>query len=260
MIKIKEFIMMKEKRIWIIGGSSGIGLELVKIFLRNNCSVVVSSRNTTQSRELVDLCLTNPKKLYLLNLDVSKDDFKSEIDEAWNVFDGLDIWFYNAGAYNMMNIEQWNKTNFIQMNETNYLGVIKVMTDILPYFKKQGYGRWIWNLSLSTYFGLPNAGGYSAPKAALLNLAQSIQPELSVNNIFIQVINHGFVKTRLTAKNNFKMPQLMSANYAATRIFKELDKSERFEIHFPFGLSFFLKLLSFLPYKISLALNKKMLP
>ncbi|RXJ69520.1 short-chain dehydrogenase [Halarcobacter ebronensis] len=252
--------MENQKRIWLVGGSSGIGLELVKLLLENDYKIIVSARNATSSKDLIDLCLAYPQKLYLLNFNVLEEDLSLKIKEAWSIYDGLDIWFYNAGVYDMMSIKQWDKNKFINMNSTNYLGVIKIMTEIVPYFIKQGFGRWIWNLSLSTYFGLPNGGGYSAPKAALLNLAQSIQPELKLNNINLQVINHGFVKTRLTAKNSFDMPQLMTPQYAAKKIYEGLEKNSGFEISFPFKLGFFLRLLNLLPYKISLALTKKILP
>jgi short-subunit dehydrogenase len=251
--------MKQQERIWIVGGSSGIGLELVKIFLHHHHKIIVSSRSATENKELQQLQKQHSEHLYLLNVDVTQDDFAAVIKKAWAVYDGLDTWFYNAGAYEVMDLNQWDKEKFIQMNTTNYLGVVKLMVDILPYFQQQQFGRWVWNLSLSTYFGLPKGGGYSAPKTALLNLAESIQPELQQENIHLQVINHGFVKTRLTAKNSFEMPQLMTPQFAAQKIYENLQDNKKFEIHFPFKLSFFLRVLSWLPYKISLALTKKAL-
>ena len=174
-------------------------------------------------------------------------------------FNGIDIWFYNAGAYEVMDIHQWDIKKFEQMNNTNYLGAVKIMIELLPYFKKQNSGKWIWNLSLSSYFGLPKGGAYSAPKSGLLNLAQAIQPELLNENIYLQIINHGFVKTRLTAKNDFDMPQLMTPSFTAKKIYEGILKTNDFEIRFPFALSIFLRFLSILPYKISLGLTRKLL-
>ncbi len=113
---------------------------------------------------------------------------------------------------------------------------------------------------MSSYFGLPQGGGYSAPKAALVNLAQALHPELDLLNIKLQIINHGFVKTRLTDKNSFEMPQLMTPLFTAEKILEGIEKSNSFEIRFPFILSLFLRTLRFLPYKVSLALTKKMIP
>ena len=253
--------MEPKKRIWIIGASTGIGLEFVKLCLQNDYLVIASSRNATNTDALLKLLIHYPKRIMLLNFDVSnKDETKDTVSTAWNVYDGLDIWFYNAGAYEVMGINSWDSSKFEQMNEVNYLGIVRLMTELLPYFKNSGKGRWVWNASLSSYFGLPQGGGYSAPKAALVNLAQSIQPELDLLNIKLQIINHGFVKTKLTAKNSFKMPQLMQANFTAKKIFEGIENSNSFEIRFPFLLSLFLRILRFLPYKISLSLTKKTLP
>ncbi len=253
--------MEPKKRIWIVGGSSGIGLELVKLCINSNYLIVVSSRNSTNSEVLLKLKEKFPEKISLLDIDVSsKKDITDKVEEAWNIFDGLDIWFYNAGAYDVMSIDSWDTEKFEQMNEVNYLGVIRLMVKLFPYFKNSKKGHWIWNCSLSSYFGLPQGGGYSGPKAALINLAESIYPELDLSNIKLQIVNHGFVKTRLTAKNKFDMPQLMEPKYTAEKILEGIEKSSSFEIRFPFALSSFLRLLKFLPYKISLALTKKMLP
>jgi len=250
--------MEPNKTIWIVGGSSGIGLELVKLCLKNNYNIVVSSRNSLKTKELLNLKNTLPEQIHILDLDVTnKKDIKEKVKEAWNCFNGIDIWFYNAGSYDVMNINSWDSEKFEQMNEVNYLGVIRLMTELIPYFKNSNKGHWVWNSSLSSYFGLPHAGAYSAPKAALVNLAQSIQPELNSLNIKLQIINHGFVKTKLTDKNKFKMPQLMEASFTAAKILKGIENSTSFEIRFPFILSLVLRIINLLPYSLSLALTKR---
>lgn len=253
--------MEPKKRIWIIGGSSGIGLELVTLCLHNNYLVITSSRNTANSEGLQNLQKQFTNELSLVDLDVSlKSDIPTKVQEVLKIYNGLDIWFYNAGAYEVMSIDSWDGEKFEQMNDVNYLGATRLMTELLPYFKDEKRGHWVWNASLSSYFGLPQGGGYSAPKAALVNLAESIYPELEGSNIKLQIINHGFVKTRLTEKNKFQMPQLMEAKYTAEKILEGIENSSSFEIRFPFGLRVFLSLLKMLPYKISLALTKKLLP
>lgn len=249
------------KKIWIIGGSTGIGLELVKLCLFNNYIVIVSSRNASQTKDLKKLKQRFETHLTIIDLDVSlQKEIKEKTEQAWNSHNGIDIWFYNAGAYDVMSIDSWDIDKFEQMNEVNYLGVVRLMVELFPYFKTQKKGHWVWNSSLSSYFGLPQGGAYSAPKAALVNLAESIHSELSLNNINIQIINHGFVKTRLTDKNKFEMPQLMEPKFTAEKIFKELQNSTLFEIRFPFILSSFLRLLKILPYRFSLQITKRMLP
>ncbi|MDZ7819579.1 MAG: SDR family NAD(P)-dependent oxidoreductase [Aliarcobacter sp.] len=249
------------KKIWIIGSSSGIGLELVKLLLQNDYLVIASSRDAVNSSELLKLKSIYTNKLELLNIDVSNNQsvIKS-VDEAFSIFNDLDTCFFNAGVYESMNIEQWDISNFESMININYLGAVRILKPLVSYLEKQKKeSKIILNASLSSYFGLPYGGAYSASKAALVNLAQSIQPELSKKNINVQIINHGFVKTRLTSKNDFDMPQLMSPNIAAKKIFEQINKPYRFEITFPFILSKFLRLISLLPYKLSFSITKKFL-
>ncbi len=250
-----------QQRIWIVGASSGIGLELVKIWLSQGHFVVVSARHASQTKELLSLKHIYEAQLQIVDVDVtSVDSVSKAVHQAWNRFDGIDLWFYNAAVYEVMSVKEWSVAHFEAMMQVNYMGAVRVMSQLMPYFERVGEGRWIWNASLSSYFGLPLGGGYSAPKAALVNLAEALQPELKVKGIELQLINHGFVKTRLTQKNTFEMPELMSPEEAAQKIAQEIQKPYRFEIHFPFKLSTFLQALRLLPYKISLALTKKMLP
>jgi short-subunit dehydrogenase len=248
------------KRIWIIGGSTGIGLELVKNYLTNNDSVVVSSRSAVNSGELNELQIFYAKKLVLINIDVSNTSSVINVTkEAWNAFSGIDLCIYNAGIYESMQVDGWNIEYFEQMMQTNYLGGVRITNALAPLFLENGEGSLAFNISVASYFGLPYASGYSAPKAALLNFCESIQPEFKEKNIDVQVINHGFVKTRLTVKNKFWMPQLLEPETAADIIFEKLEYSKNFEIKFPFILSSFLHLLRVLPYKISLYFTSKVL-
>lgn len=247
-------------RIWIVGGSSGIGLELVKIWLELGHPVIVSAQNASQTKELLALKHIYESKLQIIDIDVScMESVSKAVHQAWKRFEGIDMWFYNAAVYEVMSTKEWKIEHFESMMQVNYLGAVRVMTELMPHFDTQKSGRWVWNASLSSYFGLPLGGGYSAPKAALVNLAESIQPELKEKNIDLQIINHGFVKTKLTQKNTFEMPELMEPEEAAQKIIEGIKK-DRFEIHFPFKLSTLLQLLRLLPYRVSLALTKKMLP
>jgi len=248
-------------RIWIVGGSSGIGLELVKIWLESGNFVIASAQNASDSKALLSLKHIYESNLQIIDIDVtSMESVVKATEQALKSFKGIDLWFYNAAVYEVMSINEWQIKHFEAMMQVNFLGAVRVMTELMPYFEEQKCGRWVWNASLSSYFGLPLGGGYSATKAALVNLAESLQPELKGKGIDLHIINHGFVKTKLTAKNTFEMPELMEPEEAAKKIIGGIVKKDRFEIHFPFKLSTVLQLLRILPYSISLALTKKMLP
>lgn len=250
----------QQKRIWLVGASQGIGLELTKLWLSMGYRVVASSRQAEESAELALLKVQYQDQLVCLNIDISQPNTCTEkVEEAWQAFKGLDLWFYNVGTYQPMTTDQWDWESFVSMNQTNYLGVVALMLPLQKLFQQQGEGRWVWNASLAAYFGLPYGGAYSAPKAALINLAEALQPELAKQGIKLQLVNHGFVRTRLTAKNAFSMPGLLEPEAAAKLIVNGIEKNKHFELRFPKRLRLVLSLLKCLPYAWALRLTKKML-
>ncbi len=246
-------------KIWLVGGSAGIGLCLTEKLLQQGHKLVVSSRSAETTEKLITLQQQNEGNLHLVNLDVTDNDSVVEASQqAINLLNKIDLFFYNAGAYTPMQMHEWDLQEFEQINQINYLGAVRLMIALKEHFLQQDGGRWIWNISLAADFGLPYGGAYSAPKAALLNLAESLQPELASHNIQLQIINHGFVKTRLTAKNDFAMLGLMEPEEAADRIVK-IVQTKRFETRFPWNLALILSLLKRLPKAWSLGITKKML-
>ena len=146
-----------ETKVWIIGSSSGIGLELVKLCLQSNHKVIASSRNAKKSEELLQLKSTYTNKLELLDIDVSSNESVTKcVEEAFTVFNDLDICFFNAGVYDSMPLEQWDISSFEAMINTNYLGAVRILKPLVSYLEKQKKeSRVILNASLSSYFGLP---------------------------------------------------------------------------------------------------------
>jgi short-subunit dehydrogenase len=90
---------------------------------------------------------------------------------------------------------------------------------------------------------------YGASKAALINLAETLRNQLIERGIRISVINPGYVATPMTSVNKFPMPFLISAEDAARRIVRGLQKG-RFEIAFPWQLIAMAKLGRVLPYPL----------
>lgn len=247
------------KTIWLVGASQGIGLSLCEKLLAQGHQVIASSRSAESSSALQKLQPTYPNQLQTLNLDVQQtEQLEAKCQQAWQLFEGIDTWIYNVGSYEPLTLNQWDYSLFAQMAQTNYLGAVGLMIALKPYFLAQGHGQWLWNISLASDFGLPYSSAYSAPKAALMNLAESIAPELQQHQIQLQVVNHGFVKTRLTAKNDFPMLGLMEAEHAADKILQTMSTG-RFETRFPWNLSLILSIIKRLPKSWALKLTAKAL-
>ena len=105
------------------------------------------------------------------------------------------------------------------------------------------------------YRGLAGSIGYGASKAGIMYLAETLYADLFNTNIKVQLINPGFIDTRLTKQNKFNMPFIMSPEKAANIFFNFMKKSG-FKKDFPFLFSMIFRLGRFLPGWIYYRLQK----
>ena len=247
------------KNVWIIGASEGIGFALASSLAESGANLFISGRNEQKLKEA--LTQMNQPTSNALQLDVT--DAKS-VSEAWTKlktrWNNIDYFIYNAGDYEPLEAYKANPISVEKANkiiDVNLKGFVTCLGLIIPKFLEQGSGNIAVTSSVAGYFGMPKSFTYGASKAALINLAETLRIELSQKNINIQVINPGFVKTRLTEKNNFDMPFMLTPEEASDRIMKKLGK-DIFEIHFPAKFSVPLKILRLLKYEIFFPIIRKL--
>ena len=73
-----------------------------------------------------------------------------------------------------------------------------------------------------------------------------MQADLRTSPINVQLINPGFIKTRLTDKNDFNMPFIMSPEDAAKEVFEHMN-TDHFKKSFPMFFSWVFRLSQFMP-------------
>jgi short-subunit dehydrogenase len=132
------------------------------------------------------------------------------------------------------------------MCDVNFTGCARVLGAVVPGMVARGRGHVVITGSLSGFRGLPGAIGYGASKAGVMALAESMQADLRGSGILVQVANPGFIRTRLTDKNDFSMPFLMEPAEAAGHMFRHMQ-TDRFKVSFPTLFSWFFRLSQFLP-------------
>lgn len=227
------------KRIWIVGASEGLGRAAAHALHEQGASLILSARN--QAR-LDSLAASLPGAI-TAPLDVTDPVSVSAAARIVGEIDGV---VCNAGAYDPMSALDWNSEQAIAMAEVNYLGALRLIGVVLPGFIRRGRGDISLIGSLAGYRGLPNAIGYGASKAALISLGETMRHDLRGSGVVVRVINPGFIKTRLTEKNSFRMPMLMPPEKAAQKVVRAMA-SPRFRHDFPWPFSMALKALRFLP-------------
>ena len=242
----------------ITGASAGIGEALAIRLARDGWQVVVSARREAALQAIGEAHPDIAGRLHPYPLDVTDPAACEQVFDAVEAEVGeIDTLILNAGDYDPMPLDDFDPAVFRRLAEVNYLGTVNGVGAALARMRPRGRGQILVTASLSAYRGLPQAAPYGASKAAVLNMAESLRPALEGTGVALRVINPGFVKTRLTEKNRFHMPQLISAERAAEYIHDEIDDAG-FEIVFPKRFAYTLKLLRLLPYKLYFALTRRM--
>ena len=228
------------KRYWLVGASEGLGLALAQILNRAGAEVILSAR----SAEGLDRALeTLPGRAYAMVVDVASSASVRAAAAAIGDIDGV---VFLAGVYWPTSAQNWNPDQVEAMCDVNFTGCARVVGAVLPAMLAKRQGHIVITGSLSGFRGLPGAIGYAASKAGTMVLAESLYADLRRTNIDVQLANPGFIRTRLTEKNDFAMPFLMEPDEAARAMFEHMT-GDRFKVSFPTVFSWLFRGGNFLP-------------
>lgn len=227
------------KTYWLVGASEGLGRALAQCLDAQGARLILSARNADRLNSLCNE-LTDARSV---PLDVTDTDAVRDAAALVGEIDGV---IYNVGAYEPMRATEWDSDAAIAMADVNFIGALRVLGAVVPRLIKQGRSDITLVGSLAGYRGLPAAIGYGASKAALVSLAETMRFDLKDTGVTVRLVNPGFIKTRLTEKNSFRMPMLMTPEDAAQRVLKAMKRS-RFRTDFPAPFSWLIRSVDALP-------------
>jgi short-subunit dehydrogenase len=241
--------------VWITGASTGIGADVAKQLASAGVVVAASARSAEKLAELSRVH-ENIKPFPVDVTDVAA--VKTTFAAIESSLGAVDLVIAGAGAYQPIEAKDISFETFDRLMRVNYLGVISVLEAVLPSFRARRMGHLSWIASVAGYRGLPKAAAYGPTKAALINLAESLKPELDRDGLKLSVINPGFVRTPMTAVNDFDMPFLMEPDAAAAATIEGLRRG-KFEIAYPLRFVAILKFARLLPYPAYFWLTRRMI-
>ncbi len=228
------------KRYWLVGASAGLGAALAQQLSDAGAALVLSARSEDTLKDVAD-GLSGPVEIQ--TMDVADADSVKAVAQAIGPVDGM---VYIAGVYWPMRAQDWVADEATAMADINFTGLVRVLGTVVPPMVKRDAGHIVVVGSLSGFRGLPGAIGYAASKAGTMVLAESLHADLRRTGVRVQLANPGFIRTRLTDKNDFSMPFLMEPDDAAQQVMA-LMQSRRFARSFPAPFSWLFRLAPFLP-------------
>jgi short-subunit dehydrogenase len=228
------------KRYWLVGASEGLGASLARKLSDAGAELILSARNADRLGEIAADLSSNVE---VLPVDVTDQAAVEQAAETVGQIDGI---VYLSAAYWPMHTADWNTNHAAQMVDVNLTGAMRVVGAVLPKFLAQGHGHIMLTGSLAAFRGLPASVGYSASKAAMVSLAETMRLDLKGTGIEVQIAHPGFIRTRLTDKNDFKMPSIMEPDEAADHMFRAM-RGRRFATSFPGVFALIMRSLQLFP-------------
>lgn len=232
------------RTVWLVGASSGIGRALASALHARGARVVLSARQLPALQEFV---AQHPGSV-ALPLDVCQPKQVQEAAQSLLQSGTVDLVCYLAGHYLPMRAHELDLAQVLRHQEVNLSGVWHLLDALLPALLARRAGHISLVSSVAGFRGLPKSLAYGPTKAALINLAETLYLDLQPQGLGVSLINPGFVATRLTAQNDFRMPALIEPEQAAAAILDGWAAGD-FHIHFPKRFTRLMLLLRLLPYR-----------
>ena len=243
-----KIVDWRGRRVWILGASSGIGESLARTLAARGARLALSARRAERLAAVAAQCPEG--STLVLPCDITDADAvataNGEIHRQWQ---GVDLVIVMAGDYVPLSAENFALPPARALIEVNLQGPLNVLSTLLPRIQRGDTPGIALVSSVAGYRGLPRSLVYGPGKAALINLAESLYLDLHGRGCGVWIINPGFVRTPLTAQNEFDMPFIISAEEAAEAIVKGFAAGG-FEMHFPKRFSRLLKFMQLLPYAL----------
>ena len=175
------------KTVIITGASTGIGRATAFAFHDAGARLVLAARSTAVLEQL-STDLGGPERALPVTTDVSEpDQCQALIDRAVAQFGGVDVLVNNAGMVVSGHFEHLLPGDTERQFAVNFFGVVYCTRAALPHLK-QSRGVIVNISSVAGFFGTPTASAYSASKAALNSLGQSLRAELKPYGIGVSTV------------------------------------------------------------------------
>lgn len=242
--------MKEPKNILITGASSGIGEALALAYAAPGTTLHLSGRNAERLEAIGDSARQKHADVHTRIADVADRaamfEWIASVDDA----SPLDLVIANAGIglghKDAPTLADISERTF----EINVQGVFNTVHPALERMVPRRRGQVAIMSSLASLVGMPGAAPYAASKAAVRSYGEGLRGTYHRHGVEVNVICPGFVESRMTARNPFRMPFLMDADRAAGIIVRGLSRNKA-RIAFPWQTYASMRLMQIMPVALA---------
>jgi NAD(P)-dependent dehydrogenase (short-subunit alcohol dehydrogenase family) len=185
----------------VTGGTMGIGAAIAVDLARRGADLAIAARNLdSPAKEVEHQIEAAGRRCLLLAGDLAQAaQCSSIVEQTAEHFGRLDVLIHNAGGPSAGKIddvtpEQWRSTMDLHVNANFYL-----VKAALPYLRKQSEGAIVTVSSTAGIRGVPGAIAYATAKGALPQFTRSLARDLADDNIRVNCVAPGVIRTRFHA-------------------------------------------------------------
>ena len=246
-----------KKTIIITGASSGLGAALAMRYSIEGNNLFLFARSEERLNNTALICKNNGANVTTIIADVTDaSTMQNHLDKIAKQH-SVDIIIACAGvsAGTLDGPETLTQVN--KIFSTNVNGVINTVMPLIPYMIRKKSGNIVIISSMAGMLGLSSAPSYSASKGAVRMFSDALNGYLKIYNVHVSNVIPGYIKTPMTAVNQFPMPFQISADKAAQKIIHAVARNQGV-IAFPMSIYFVMKILNLLPSRLISYINSKL--
>lgn len=165
------------KNFLIVGGTSGIGLNVAQRLYEEDANVIVAARNQTEEVQSYGF--------QFIQVDLLNDDVKEAFKALPETLHGL---VYTPGSITLKPFQALKEDQIQSDLNVNVMGAIKATQGALKSLKKGGDASVVFYSTVATQVGMPYHVSVATAKAALEGLGKSLAAELVKSNIRVNVV------------------------------------------------------------------------
>lgn len=221
--------MTDTNRVFLTGASSGIGRALAMVYARRGATLGLLARRG----EILDqLAASLPTRTYCYTVDVRDAAALSAAGNDFMERVGCpDVVIANAGVSSGTATENEADAGvFEEILATNVTGVMQTFQPFINAMQQQKRGTLAGVASVAGFRGLPGAVAYCASKAAAITYLESLRLELRESDVRVVTLCPGYIDTRMTRVNPYRMPFPMDVQAAAGGLADAIDSGMRFKV------------------------------